>query len=56
MLENNITGENIAICTDSQAALKALDSDDTKSKVVLQCCNKIREFAKLYYVIMGTRA
>ena len=45
ILEENITDRNIAICTDSQATLKALDKDEIKSKLVLECCDNLKELA-----------
>ena len=45
MLGEKISDKNIAICTDSQATLKALEQDEIKSKVVLECCIKLKELA-----------
>lgn len=40
-----LEGKSIAICVDSQAALKALTSYSIKSKVVLDCFSKLNEIS-----------
>ena len=40
---SNLTGERIAICSDSQAALKALERVANKSRVVSECKHMLKE-------------
>lgn len=41
----DLSSRSIAICSDSQAALKALDASDCKSRLVLQCLETLEELS-----------
>ena len=45
LLDERTSGKNIAICSDSQASLKALAKDEIKSKIVFECSSKLKELA-----------
>ena len=45
LLDQNMSGNKILICSDSQSVLKALSKDEIKSAVIYDCCRKINELA-----------
>ncbi|XP_055844735.1 uncharacterized protein LOC129911088 [Episyrphus balteatus] len=51
-LELTHRNKNIAIMSDSQAALKALKSYEINSKLVLECIGKLNELGKIYKVTL----
>ena len=46
MINENVFGKNIAICSDSLSALKALYSIEIRSKLLLECSMKLRKLGE----------